>query len=66
MAATPSRQQVTQADNSYTITVESSGKGFQFVQIHRMNPSAVLRFATPNGKELEVWDKSAPPNRVKK
>jgi len=25
----------------------------------------VLRFLTPDGKELEKWDESAPPNRVK-
>jgi hypothetical protein len=58
--------QVTHTGNSYTITVEPSGKGFQFVYIHRLNPSAVLRFVTPDGKELEVWDEFAPPNKVKK
>ena len=58
-------KEVTHADNSYTITVEPTGRGFQFVYIHRLNPRAVLRFVTPDGKELERWDESAPPNRVK-
>ncbi len=57
--------QVTHQDNTYTITVEPTGRGFQAVYIRRMNPSAVLRFLTPDGKELEKWDESAPPNRVK-
>jgi hypothetical protein len=53
-------------NNTYTITVEPARRGFQSVFIRRLNPSAVLRFVTPQGKELEVWDESAPPNRVKK
>jgi hypothetical protein len=46
-------KEITHADNTYTITVEASGKGFQFVYVRRLNPSAVLRFVTPNGRELE-------------
>ena len=58
--------QVTHQENTYTITVQPTGKGFQFVYIHRMNPSAVLRFVMPDGKELERWDESAQsPDRVK-
>ena len=52
--------------NTYTVVVEPSGKGFQWIFIRRLNPiSAVIRFITPDGKELEEWDESAPPNRVK-
>ena len=58
--------EVTHADNTYTLTVELVGGGFQSILIRRLNPSAVLRFVTPDGKELETWDESAPPNRVKK
>jgi hypothetical protein len=57
--------QLTHQDNTYTVTVEPIGRGFQSILIHRLNPSAVLRFVTPDGKELERWDESAPPNRVK-
>ena len=46
--------------NTYTVIVEPTGKGFQFVFIHRLNPKAVVRFVTPDGKELERWDESAP------
>jgi hypothetical protein len=52
--------------DTYTVVAEPSGKGFQWFFIRRLNPRAVLRFVTPDGKELEVWDESAPPNRVKK
>lgn len=52
--------------NTYTVVVEPSGKGFQWIFIRRLNPTlAVIRFVTPDGKELERWDESAPPNRVK-
>jgi hypothetical protein len=57
--------QVTHTDNTYTVTVEPVGKGFQFVYIRRLNPSAVLRFITPDGKELEKLDESDRPDRVK-
>jgi hypothetical protein len=50
--------------NTYTIIVEPTTKGFQFVFIRRLNPSVVLRFVTPDGKELEKWDESDPPDRV--
>jgi len=52
-------------NNTYTFTVEPTGRGFQSVFIRRLNPVVVLRFLTPDGKELEKWDESAPPNRVK-
>jgi hypothetical protein len=52
---------------TYTVVVEPTGKGFQWFFIPRINHrSAVLRFVTPDGTELEKWDESAPPNRVKK
>src|SRR6266581_793668 len=38
--------QITHDANTYTITVEPTGKGFQFVYFRRLNPSAVLRFIT--------------------
>ncbi len=56
--------QVTRDANTYTITVEPTAKGFQFIFIRRLNPSAVLRFVTPHGKELEKWDESARPDRI--
>jgi hypothetical protein len=49
--------------NTYTVVVEPSGKGFQWLFIPRLNSRAVLRFVTPDGRELERWDESAPPNR---
>ena len=49
--------------NTYTVIVEPAGKGFQFVFIRRLNPSAVLRFVTPAGLELERWDESALPKQ---
>src|SRR5262249_21733597 len=52
-------------NNTYTFTVEATGKGFQRIYVRRMNVSAVLRFVTPDGKELERWDESAPPDQVK-
>jgi hypothetical protein len=50
--------------NTYTLVVEPLGKGFQWLFIHRLNPRAVLHFVTPDGKELDKWDESAPPDRV--
>src|SRR5436853_7359997 len=44
--------QVRRDANTYTLTVEPIGKGFQSVYMRRMNPSAVLRFITPDGREL--------------
>src|SRR5580765_1467095 len=36
------------------------------VRIHPPHESKrLLRFVTPDGKELERWDESAPPDRVK-
>jgi len=48
--------EVTHDANTYTITVEPVGKGFQAIYIRRLNPSVVLRFVMPDGKELEKWD----------
>jgi len=31
---------------------------------HRLNPRVVLRFVTPDGKELERWDESDRPDKV--
>src|SRR5207247_11397943 len=56
--------QLTRDANTHTITVEPTAKGFQFIFIRRLNPSAVLRFVTPHGKELEKWDESARPDRI--
>jgi hypothetical protein len=58
-------RQVTHADNTYTVAVEPTGRGFQSILIRRLNPSAVLRFVTPDGKELERLDESDRPDRVK-
>jgi hypothetical protein len=58
-------KEVTHADNTYTVTVEPTGRGFQSILIRRLNPSAVLRFVAPDGTELDSWDEFAPPNRVK-
>jgi hypothetical protein len=59
-------KEVTHENNTYTIVVEPTGQGFQSIFIRRLNPSAVVRFVTPDGKELERWDESDPPDRVKK
>jgi hypothetical protein len=45
------------------VIVEPVGRGYQCVFIRRLNPSAVLRFVTPDGAVLEVWDESAPPKQ---
>ena len=55
--------QITHDNNTYTITVEPTGRGFQSVLFRRLNPSVVLRFVTPDGKELQRWDESAPPQQ---
>src|SRR5262249_23669387 len=57
--------QVTHENNTYTVTVEPTGKGFQFVYFRRMNPSVVLRFVTPDGRELEKWE-SLPPRPARR
>lgn len=46
--------------NTYTVVVEPVRKGFQIIRFRRLNPSVVVRFVTPEGKELERWDESAP------
>jgi hypothetical protein len=58
-------KEVRHDNNTYTFTVDSLGKGFQQIYVRRMNVSAVLRFETTDGKELERWDESAPPNQVR-
>src|SRR5213594_4570360 len=55
--------QITHVNNTYTITVAPVGRGFQSVLFRRLNPSVVLRFVTPDGKELQRWDESAPPQQ---
>ena len=50
--------------NSYTVIVERSGKGFQWIFIQRVTGAQVLRFVSPEGKQLEVWDESAPPAKL--
>ena|SRR5579862_8789970 len=57
--------QVTQENNTYTVTVEPTGKGFQFVDFRRMNPSVVLQFVAPDGRELERWE-SLPPRPARR
>ena len=59
-------KEVTHTNNAYTITVEPTGIGFQSVLIRRLNLSAVLRFVTPDGRELERLDESNRPDRVHK
>ena len=56
--------QITHDNNTYTITVEPVGRGFQSVLFQRLNPRLVLRFVTPDGKELERWDESDRPDKV--
>ena len=48
-------------NNTYTFTVEPTGRSFQSIFIRRLNPVVVLRFVTPDGRELERWDESDPP-----
>jgi len=45
--------------NTYTVVVEPSGKGFQWVFIRRLDTWGVLRFVTPQGEQLAVWDEQA-------
>jgi len=47
--------------NTYTVVVEPSGKGFQWIFIRRLNGWGVLRFVTSQGKQLDVWDERAVP-----
>lgn len=58
-------RQVQRDNNLYTVIVEPTVAGFQMIHIRHMNRRVLLRFVTPDGKELERWDESAPPNRVK-
>ena len=50
--------QLTYQDNTYTVTVQPTGKGFQFVYFPRLNPSVVVRFVTSDGKQLDKWESS--------
>ena len=54
-------REVRRENNTYTVIVEPVRMGFQIVRFRRQNPSVVVRFVTPEGKELERWDESAPP-----
>jgi hypothetical protein len=47
--------------NTYTVVVEPSDKGFQWIFIRRLNGLGVLRFVTSEGKQLDVWDERAVP-----
>ena len=58
--------QIRHDDNTHTITVARTGAGFESIMFRRLNPSAVLRFVTPDGKELEKWDESDRPDKIKK
>jgi hypothetical protein len=58
-------RQVQHDANTYTVVVEPVTAGFQMIYIRRLHPSAVLRFVTAQGVELERWDESAPPPSVK-
>lgn len=58
-------RQVQRDNNTYTVTVEPAAAGFQMIYIKRLNPSVVLRFVTPDGKEVERWDERARPNLPK-
>jgi len=49
------------AKDSYPWLHEPVKKGFQIIRFRRLNPSVVVRFVTPEGKELQRWDESAPP-----
>jgi hypothetical protein len=51
---------------TYTVVVERSGKGFQWFFIRRINGPGVVRFVTPEGKQLDVWDERALPARLTK
>ena len=54
-----------QYDNdTYTVVVEPSDKGFQWLFIRRINGGGVLRFVTPQGKQLGEWDERAAPARL--
>ena len=55
--------EITHDNNTYTVIVAPVGRGFQSVLFRRLNPSVVLRFVTPDGKELQRWDESAPPQQ---
>jgi hypothetical protein len=57
-------KEVRREANTYTITVEPLSRGFQWIFIRRLNPSAVLRFVTTGGRELERWDESAPSRQL--
>jgi hypothetical protein len=50
--------------DGYTVVVEPSGKGFQWIYLQRETGAQVLRFVTPEDKQLEVWDESAPPAKL--
>ena len=60
-------KEVRHEGTTYTILVEPSGKGFQWLFIRRSDFTAsVLRFVTTDGRELERWDESNRPDKVKR
>jgi hypothetical protein len=42
--------------DTYTVVVEPSLKGFDWIFIRRLNGWGTLRFVTPEGKQLDMWD----------
>lgn len=53
-------KEVRHEGTTYTIVVEPSGKGFQWLFIRRLDFTAsVLRFVRTDGTVLETWDESA-------
>jgi hypothetical protein len=60
-------KEVRHEGTTYMVVVEPSGNGFQWLFIHRSDfIASVLRFVTPDNKELERWDESDPPDKVNK
>jgi hypothetical protein len=58
-------KEIQHQDDTYTIVVEPSGKGFQWIFIRRINGFGVVRFVTSEGNELERWDESTPPEQFR-
>jgi hypothetical protein len=50
--------------DTYTVVVEPSDKGFQWIYFRRINGWGVLRFVTSEGKQLDVWDERTAPARL--
>src|SRR5690242_6143016 len=56
-------KEITHENNTYTITVNRWARDSNSL-FRRLNPKAVLRFVT-DGQELQRWDESDRPDRVK-